>query len=52
MKIKKNEIKFFFEKINPIIENYMEKIQLILFLIKKIYLLEIKNYDITNEIIK
>ena len=42
-------IKNFFQKLNPIFQNYMKKIQYNIFLIKKIYLL-VKKLDITKNI--
>ena len=48
---KKKEIKLFFEKINPIIEKYMEQNSIALILDKKNIFVARSDYDMTKELI-
>jgi outer membrane protein len=49
--LKKKEIKLFFEKINPIIEKYMEQNSIALILDKKNIFVARSDYDMTKELI-
>ena len=48
---KKNEIKLFFEKINPLIEKYMEQNSVAILIDKKNIFVARSDYDITKEIL-
>ena len=50
-KFKKKEIKLFFEKINPIIEKYMEQNSIALILDKKNIFVARSDYDMTKELL-